>query len=97
MKLGADPLHESIDLQTIIFYAARDEKEKVVQYLLNFKIDLNKDDCYQQTPLFYSCRYNKGINVTKMILKAGCDPNHKDKYKQTCLFWAAGSGNIELC
>ena len=70
----------------------------MVEYLLdNFSFKLNKDDFSQQTPLFYSCRFNRGIRVSQLLLKAGCDPNHKDKYKQTCLFWAAGSGNLSLC
>ena len=34
IRHGADPLHESVDAQTIIYYAARDEKEEVVEYLL---------------------------------------------------------------
>lgn len=47
-----------------------------------------------QTPLFYSAKFNKNTKITEMLLRAGCDPNKKDSNLQTCIFYAAGYGNL---
>lgn len=68
--------------------------EQVVKYLLNFHFPLNDDDYFMQTPLYYSAKFNKGTKISEMLLKAGCDVNHKDGNGQTCIFYSASVGNL---
>jgi ankyrin repeat protein len=60
-------------------------------------LPLNDNDYVQQTPLFYTAKYNIGTEVGKILIDAGCDPNHKDANGQTALFYAAGEGKVEMC
>lgn len=89
--------HKDINKQNILYFAARDEKEEVIKYLLTFNFPLNDDDFFMQTPLFYAAKYNKAARVSELLLRAGCDVNHKDGNGQTCLFYAASSGNLDVC
>ena len=97
VKNGGDVRHKDLNKQNILYFAARDEKEEVVKYLLTFNFPLNDDDFCMQTPLFYSAKLNKSYRVSELLLKAGCDVNHKDGNIQTCLFYAASSGNLDIC
>lgn len=94
MQLGGDIKHKDTNKQNILYFAARDEKEEVVKYLLRFNFSLNDDDFFSQTPLFYAAKNNRAPRVSEMLLRAGCDVNHKDNNGQTALFYAAGSGNL---
>jgi ankyrin repeat protein len=69
----------------------------VIKYLLTFDFNLNTDDFFSQTPLFYSAKNNSRCGVAAALLRSGCDVNHKDNNGQTCLFYAAGAGNLEMC
>jgi ankyrin repeat protein len=97
VKMGGDIRHKDINKQTILYFASRYEKEEIVRYLLTFNFSLNDDDYFSQTPLFYSAKFNRHARITEALLRAGCDVNHKDGNGQTCLFYAAGAGNIEVC
>lgn len=94
MKQGGDVRHKDMNKQSIIFFAARHEREQIVKYLVNFNFSLNDDDFFMQTPLFYTAKYNKGIKASEMLLKAGCDVNHKDGNGQTCIFYSASAGHL---
>lgn len=83
--------------QTILYFAARLEHEEVVRYLMRFDFPLNDNDFFSQTPLFYASKFNKRTQISESFLKAGCEVNHRDNNGQTCLFYAAGSGNLEIC
>jgi ankyrin repeat protein len=97
VKSGGDVKHKDINKQNILYFAARHEKEEVIKYLLTFNFPLNDDDFFMQTPLFYAAKYNKAARVSELLLRAGCDVNHKDGNGQTCLFYAASSGNLDVC
>lgn len=94
MKQGGDIRHKDLNKQTILYFACRHEKEEIVRYLLTFNFPLNDDDFFSQTPLFYAAKFNRNARVCEALLRAGCDVNHKDGNGQTCLFYAAGSGNL---
>jgi len=49
-----------------------------------------------QTPLFYCSKYNKKTQVAELLIDAGCDINRKDAYGQSCIFYAAAEGNLEI-
>lgn len=83
--------------QSVLYYAARYEKELMVKYLISLDFPLNENDYIMQTPLFYSARFNKKINIARMLIEAGCEINHKDSNGQTPLFYAAAEGNLEMC
>ena len=82
MKSGGDVKHKDINKQNILYFAARHEKEEVIKYLLTFNFPLNDDDFFMQTPLFYAAKYNKAARVSELLLRAGCDVNHKDGNKK---------------
>ena len=97
VKHGGDIKHRDSNKQTIIYFAARYEMESVVKYLLSFNFPLNDEDFELQTPIFYSAKYNRGTKVMEMLIRAGANVNHKDRNGQTCLFYSAASGNIDIC
>ena len=37
------------------------------------------------------------IDFSQILIKNGCDVLHTDKNGQTCLFWAASGGHLEMC
>lgn len=55
--------HKDINKQHILYFASRDEKENVVNWLLTYHFPLNDDDFFMQTPLFYAAKYNRGARV----------------------------------
>ncbi len=98
LSKGCNLKQKDSNKQTIVYFAAKDEKEKVCSFLAkHFNYSLNDDDFFNQTPLFYSAKFNKGVKVSQYLLESGCDVNHKDNNGQTCLFYSAGTGNMELC
>jgi ankyrin repeat protein len=97
VKCGGDVKHKDVNKQHILYFASRDEKESVVSWLLTYHFPLNDDDFFLQTPLFYAAKYNRGARVAELLLRAGCDVNHKDGNGQTCLFYASSSGNLDIC
>jgi ankyrin repeat protein len=64
VKNGGDVKHKDINKQSILYFAARHEKEEVVKYLLTFNFSLNDDDFFSQTPLFYSAKFNRYARVS---------------------------------
>jgi hypothetical protein len=97
VKHGGNIRHCDKNNQNVVYFAAKNEKEEVVKYLLSFEFNLNTNDFFSQTPLFYSAKYNSRIGIAAALLRAGCDVNHKDNNGQTCLFYAAGAGHLEMC
>lgn len=83
--------------QSVIYYAAREGKKILLQYLINEGLEVEENDYMMQSPLFYSAKYNKTTEITEILLKSGCDPNHKDSNGQTPLFYAAAEGNLDTC
>jgi len=94
VKYGGNIRHCDKNNQNVVYFAAKNEKEEVIKYLLTFDFNLNTDDFFCQTPLFYSAKFNTRCGIASALLRAGCDVNHRDNNGQTCLFYAAGAGNI---
>lgn len=51
--------------QNIAFYACRDGREKIIDYLVSKGIKIDDTDAYNQTPLFYAARENRIEVVNK--------------------------------
>lgn len=69
--------------------------------LLEAGLNLNDEDIYGQTPLFYAAKENRLNIIHKLIEKKGnqglnlVDANHMDKIaQQTPLFYAAREGHL---
>jgi ankyrin repeat protein len=55
-ELGVDPIAKDKIQQTPIYYAAREGRYQVCEYLLNKGVPINDPDLYHQTPLYYAAR-----------------------------------------
>jgi len=69
--------------------------------LLEAGLNLNDEDIYGQTPLFYAAKENRLNIIHKLMEKKGnfdsnlVDANHMDKIaQQTPLFYAAREGHL---
>jgi hypothetical protein len=60
-------------------------------------LSVTENDIHDQTPLFYSAKFNQDTQTAEMLVDAGCDINHKDANGQSCIFYAAGEGRLEMC
>lgn len=101
IERGADPLKLDINLQTVIYYVAKNgyylpylEKDRLLSYLVNnFPFNINNNDYMMQTPLFYAAS-NGSFKCARILIDKKANVNHIDKNGQNCLFWAAGQGSI---
>ena len=82
--------------QNVIFYIARDGKNKLLEYLVSEGVGVAEVDTHGQIPLFYAAREGHTETCGKLIAN-GSDVNHADVVKQTCLFYSAKSGHLETC
>ncbi len=37
------------------------------------------------------------MEISEILIENGCDVNHKDANGQSCLFYAAKSGSLDIC
>ncbi|SBS84395.1 hypothetical protein, conserved [Plasmodium ovale curtisi] len=82
-------------------------EENYNEYRVNENGEFNKkieiiDKQTQSTPLFYVTSRkndNESVEICKLLTEqfAICNPTAKDLMKQTCLFYAAREGHINLC
>jgi ankyrin repeat protein len=55
-ELGVDPQAKDKIQQTPIYYAAREGRNQVCEYLLSKGVPINEPDLYHQTPVYYAAR-----------------------------------------
>ncbi|CAI2371248.1 unnamed protein product [Moneuplotes crassus] len=83
--------------QTILFYAAREGYDNVIDWLVNdHHLEVDKKDMYVQTPLYYACAKGRENTLLKLI-DMGADCSSLDLENQTALFFAARNGHTEIC
>lgn len=58
-------------------------------------VSLTATDILDQTALFYASRDGRS-KVIKLLLEAGCSPNHRDQYGQTPIYYAARENQLEI-
>ena len=64
----------------------------ILKYLIKNGIDINKEDCLGETPLFHAC-YRGNEAIVKYLIELGADINKENWYGRTPLFDACYSGN----
>ena len=80
-----------------MFYAARDGKTRILDFLNGLGLEVNEVDLYGQTPVYYAARENK-LEFVRRMIDYGCDLKHVDNLSsQTPLFYAAREGHTEMC
>ena len=83
LESGADTENADSKLRTPLFFA---NTAAVTKELLKHGANVNHQNCYDQTPLFF--RPEASIDVSMELLKHGANVNHRDKTGQTALFEA---------
>ena len=91
MDLNCSSSVVDIHNQTAIFYAAREGKTEVVEWLVKEGgCQVNQLDKNGQTALFYAAREDRFECVTKMINELGADPLIRDIYKKRARAYLKG-------
>ncbi|CRG99200.1 bromodomain protein, putative [Plasmodium relictum] len=99
------PLIKSIredDFDQVLEFLEKNYKEyEVKDGEINKKTEI-LDKQTQATPLFYVTARksdDESVEISKLLIEkyALCNPTTKDLMKQTCLFYAAREGHINLC
>jgi ankyrin repeat protein len=93
--LNVNPKAKDKIHQTAIYYAAREGKLKVCNYLLDQGVALNEIDVYNQTPVYYAAREGRK-EIVQLFAERGADLNLIDKYGQTCVFYAIREGHFDV-
>ena len=81
ISLGADYKISDKEGWTALHYVARDQKEELVNKLLEYDVNIDAVDSYGNTPL-WRCVMNKtpNINIVRALLKKGANPNKKNNH-----------------
>lgn len=91
-----NPLHkDSID-QSCFFYACREGKIALMDFLLKqCGSDINEIDFFGQNPIFYAAREGK-VDAVKYLIEHGSEINIQDNQGQTCLFFAVKEKHFDV-
>lgn len=92
--LGLDPTSTDALTQTPLFYAARERKGEVVEFLVRKGCLVNHVDMYGQTAVFYAAREGH-VDICKLLVKLGADCDVVDVNGQTVLYYAIKSLDAE--
>ncbi|TVY83735.1 Ankyrin repeat domain-containing protein [Lachnellula suecica] len=96
LQNGANPASKNKEGRTPLLIAARGGHVKIVQALLNTGLaKMESGDKNGKTPLMNATERGR-IGVVKLLLDAGSNPNTKDKYGWTALFYALNCGQLEI-
>jgi len=64
----------------------------LVEYLVEHGVDINKENYFDKTPLFYACS-SGNKELVDYLIENGADINKEDGHGETILFDACKSGN----
>ena len=70
-------------------------KIEIVKLLLNYDVDVNKQDNFGRTALIY-LSINNNTEIAKLLLNAGADIDKQDNFGYTPLMYAAKNDNVEF-
>lgn len=82
--------------QIALFYAARDGRRKIIDYLVSKGANPDHKDKNGQTPLYYASREGH-LEAVQRLVELGANVNNTDVFNQTALFYAAKTGKFEVC
>eukprot|EP00922_Rhytidocystis_sp_ex-Travisia-forbesii_P058272 GHVS01086157.1.p1 GENE.GHVS01086157.1~~GHVS01086157.1.p1 ORF type:complete len:537 (+),score=75.66 GHVS01086157.1:150-1760(+) len=89
-----NPTQVDKNLQTALYFAARDGNTQTCEYMIEKGCDHSHRDNAAQTPLFYACRDGR-TETALALIRAGVNPNITDGLQQTALFYAARDNRLE--
>lgn len=86
--LGVRPDQPDNLNQTPLYYACREGKNKLIDFLVNEgNCNVNHVDTYGQSPIFYSAREGH-LETIKKLIGYGADPDLIDNNGQTPIYYA---------
>ena len=83
------------DQRTALCTAAKDNHFAVVQYLVEQGADMEKGDCFGQTPLIWAS-FKGHLDVARYLLEQGADRDKARTDGMTPLHFAASNGHLEI-
>ena len=96
LKFGADIQASSSNGSTVLHFASRYSKKKVVEFLLKLnEISVNATDNSNRTPLMYACYDGGRFDNIKMIIQNGADIQASSSNGSTVLHFASQFSNQE--
>jgi hypothetical protein len=81
--------------QSPLFYAARDGRRAVVEYLLSNGAVASDIDRNGQTPLFYAARENR-IEICRLLIHSGASVDHRDLTGRRPSYFSRLNNHTEL-
>merc|ERR1712157_304007 len=92
IEKGADKEARQKDERPVLGQAVRTGQVEMVKVLVNAKVDLNKADCDQYTPLHLATMNGK-FDCAKVLVEGGADKTIKNNQGKTPLQIAKGPGD----
>lgn len=81
---------------TALYYAVQQGRYRKAKLLLKYKANVNIfDKRTKQSPLHVSMKKGRA-DIGTLLLKHGCDPNHKDYLKRNALYEACVYGAVDM-
>lgn len=97
IKLNLEDLRQTFP--NVLIFACERGKMKVVEFLLEQKpswLNVNEQDRYGWTPLFYACNRGYPEIVQKLLSVKGVDPNKPNEYQTSPLICACDKGFVQI-
>lgn len=94
-EMGVKPnMPDSLN-QTALYYASREGKLNLIDFLVKHGCDVNHIDTYGQTPIFYGVREGN-LNTVKKLIEYGADSDLIDNNGQTPLYYGIKHCKVEV-
>jgi ankyrin repeat protein len=95
-ELGVKPEQPDTLNQTALYYASREGKNQLVDYLVTEgNCNVNNIDTYGQSPIFYASREGH-LDTIKKLVAYGGDSDLIDNNRQTPLYYAIKSNRLDV-
>jgi len=94
--LGVKPDQPDTLNQTALYYAAREGKAQLVDFLIREgNCNVNNIDTYGQSPVFYAAREGH-LEIIRRLVEVGADPDLIDNNGQTPIYYAIKSNKVDV-
>ena len=80
--------------ETMLHYAASEDRLHTAELLLSHGADINAQDGWGHTPLMLTTG-NETLDLQRLLLAKGANPNVQDKVGETALYWAVATPDTE--